>query len=221
MELLIVRCGEPLTTTGISYTHDGRLSETGLKQATATSAWLNYQFRTSGYVGFCSPYIASLQTASVLSSTIGTGFSVENRIRDFKFTATGDVKVENRSLLFSNLNWPLNEWTEDSITFNDESIEEVLVRLSGFIYNLNEQGHKKVIVITHATPAFLLAELALGKGIPEIALKCVEVVKMLQSKKIAEGTISMDKHPMIGGIKPCGLTWIKDSEMLWFTKTVY
>jgi broad specificity phosphatase PhoE len=221
MELLIIRHAEVQTTNGIIATHDGPLTDNGVKQSVLSAAWIDYNFRLKGFQGFVSPYFGALQTASLIANATGINFHVRSALRDFSFEEKeGGIEIANRSLMFSNLDWPIDSWHDEKVIFSEETIDELIDRNIGFLKFLSSTGYDKVMVVTHVTPGIILSELALDKSRDQIKTSCEEALKSVREPSRIPIMIG-PKHMLLTGMVHCGITWIVDKEQHWFNKIVY
>lgn len=221
MELMIVRHGETQAKTGITTTHDGPLTDNGLRQVILSAAWIDQNFLSAGYKGITSPYFGCVQTASLVSNITGVPFFVSPFLRDFSFEEReGSISIENRSLLFSNLSWPAKEWDENHVDYSEESITELVDRCIQFLYVIGENGYDKVMMVTHVTPAIVLAELALGKSREEMITICNTAATAIRNpSKLPQ--LLQQKNILLHGIAHCGMSLISNKEAHWFNKIVY
>lgn len=137
LELLLIRHGESKANAGWSTDPDCALTQLGWEQSRAAGR----QLAASGvedFIGVASPYRRTRQTAEAINSICGLRFQIDERIREWGERAT----VEGKE-------------------YPHEPIEEVVVRLQGF---LAEPPGRKMVIVSHATPIALLAQLARGEA---------------------------------------------------------
>jgi broad specificity phosphatase PhoE len=221
MDLLLISHGQAQKQKGVSSDPDGSLTDFGMKQTCLTGSWLRYNFLHKGFVGYTSPYLRTLQTSSVISEIIDIDFSVDDDLRDFEFFKPKTAIIPNRSLQFDNLSWPIKEWSEESKKFELETIDQFIERCAGFIDKLQDKEDEKVLVVSHNSVCVALAQLAIGKNQEDIRKVCIETQKCLIDHSGKVPSDIYESMVYLGGMKQCGITWIKGEDPCWFSRVVY
>jgi broad specificity phosphatase PhoE len=225
MELLIARHGETTTSTGVNRSPDAALSDNGMRQACATGAWVDYNVVCKGFVGYTSPFLAPLQTASVFSESTEVPFTVDMLLRDFRFEKKG-VDITSGSAGAEPVHrlpeYPMADqgMVDNSHFYGSETIDQFIVRCQRFLYNAQEAGYDKVLAVTHATVAVLLTELAIGKTVEEIRQELAQTEEFVRSsdKKLIN---TNDRFKYLSGIRHCGLCRVSDGKPIYFARVVY
>ena len=217
MDLLIVNHGKAQKQKGVSIDPDGALMDIGMKQACLTGAWLKYNFYYKEYIGYTSPYLKTLQTASAFSEILNINFEVDAQLREFNIGVSKESKIPNRSVQFDNLHWPIKEW-EDDKKFKNETISDFLERCVGFLEKIKNKN--KVLIVSHTANCVALAQLAIGKKIEDIRKICLETQKTISKHSGNVPETVAEQLVYLTGMKPCGITWIKGEEPIWFSRVV-
>ena len=126
--------------------------------------------------------------------------------------------MPNRSILFDNLNWPIKEWDEEK-TFALETISDFVKRCIDFANKM--QKYKKVILVSHSAICIAIAQLIIGKNPDDIKKVCLETRKIISKYSGTVPENEAEQLVYLTGMKPCGLTWIKEVEPIWFSRVVY
>lgn len=225
MEMLLARHAETTASTGVIRSSDAALSDNGMRQACTTGGWIDYNILCKGYVGFVSPFLCCLQTATVFGESTEITFTVDTLLRDYRFDRkssdlSGGVQVPNRSLSFQNIQWPVKEWSDPSHFYVSETVDQFIRRGQAFLYNLQQSGYSKVLVVTHAPMSVLLTELAIGKSPEEIKEQCLETEDFLRSseRKLLN---TPERLVFLSGVRHCGLTLVQDGKAIYFARCVY
>lgn len=206
-EIFLIRHGESQYNTGNANCLDSALTETGMSQCIKTSIWLTSNIELEEFVGFTSPYLRTLQTASVISLISDVRFSVNDNIREFRFFQHEDVKIDNRSIMFSNLQWN-KDWLVESKTFQFEEFDQIVDRAYVFLNSLEERHIDKAIVVSHGIPIVVIEKLLTGYTRRKIMQEVEEATKEF-------------KNEYYKSIWNCGISYVKDGKSLWKSKTVF
>lgn len=221
MEILIIRHAECQSNTGITESLDSALTDYGMSQACITGKWLAMNLKLDSFVGYTSPYLRTIQTASVISELAGVQFTVHSGLREYRFIKKGPevkdngINVLNRSIAFQNITWPLHEWKDNSNFIPSEDINSLIDRSMAFIVELVESHIEKTMIITHSTPGIVLSKLISGQKRKDIKQECEEALEIMKNG------VKKSENPFIGGFKNCGMTYLKNDEMIWSSKVVY
>jgi broad specificity phosphatase PhoE len=220
-ELLIIRHGESQGNTGVTLNLDTSLTENGMVQVCRTGIWIYNNLKLDGYIGYVSPYMRTLQTASNLSEITGVEFTVEESIREFRFIKNSDVIVPNRSLEFQNIYWP-RQWLDYSEkVYSNESVEDFIDRSMNFILGLHPDG--KYMIVTHGSPFAMLCKVTVGKSRIELEEECRKTTELLQpqnAKKFLDATPT-EQALFFGGIKNCALSLLLENQPVFYNRVVY
>ncbi len=220
MEFLIINHAKAQKQKGVYTDPDGALMDIGMKQVCLTGAWIKYNFSYKDFTGYTSPYLRSLQTASAFSEILDIDFKIDINLREFEFINTKEIKISNRSLQFDNLHWPIKEWSDDK-EFKSETITPFIERCVEFLEKLKENKENKIMIVSHSIPCIALSQLIIGKNIEDIRKICVETQKIISRHSGSVPDHIAEQMVYLTGMKPCGLTWIKDKEPIWFSRVVY
>jgi len=148
MDLLLIRHAQSLANIGVSDDADCDLSAAGAAQARAIAEQMGREFDLSEYRGIVSPYLRARRTAGAIADATGISFDVNAGCREWgKTCRLGDLVYE------------------------EETLPQVIDRLRTFLDAL-EPGADYVIV-SHATPIFLMKQLAAGASAEAAAAACV------------------------------------------------
>jgi broad specificity phosphatase PhoE len=135
-DLLLIRHGQSEANAGITDDPDSGLTELGIEQASSVAERL-IDFDLRGVTALTSPYRRTRQTAEIIAAKTGLVFSADQGIREWGVTAEVDGKV-----------------------YRSEPLNDVVIRLTQFL--ANRRG-ERLLIVSHATPIALLAELAMGR----------------------------------------------------------
>lgn len=225
MKLLLVKHGEFQKKTGVTVNTDSALSDWGMKQACLTGSWINYNFNLNTFKGYCSPYLKTLQTASVISEITGIDFEVCPALRDYRFDKgksqirDGGVHLPNRYIVFQNIKWNPKEWESGTKYFQEENIDDFIDRSTQF---LETHQNENLVIVSHVSPIVMLSELSIGKTREDIKKDCLETETFLsKNTNVSTFLSSVERFVFLNGIKNCGVTYIEDGEPQFFGKTVY
>jgi broad specificity phosphatase PhoE len=138
-ELLLIRHGESEANVGRSKDPNCPLTDHGLGQARAVGVRLA-GYDLSGFVAVTSPYARAVQTAAEIARMTRLTFKEDEAVREWGELAT-----------FGGREYPR------------EQVADVITRLNGFLRR--HQG-RKVLVVSHAAPIFVLTHLAWGERPP-------------------------------------------------------
>lgn len=212
MEIVLIRHGESFYNIGHTNNLDSHLTETGIKQVCLTAEWLRNAFDLTGFSAITSPYLRTLQTASIICELNDLPCKVDSQIREFHIHQQkpqligGGMRIANRSFMFSNLQWPSNECKEDVAFYLNESKSQFVDRLAKLVYNTREQGYNRLLIITHGACCKVLPELIVG-----------------HDSEYVKNIFNTDENLWSGNedIPNCAITWIKDNEIKFQNKVVY
>jgi ribonuclease H / adenosylcobalamin/alpha-ribazole phosphatase len=136
-ELLLIRHGESEANAGRASTADDcALTNAGLEQSRQLAQRLAAH-DLQGFTGLVSPYRRARQTAAPIAQATGLSFAVEDAIREWGPAITIDGRH-----------------------YPEETIEEAAARLKEF---LRRHRDRKLVLVSHATPIWLLTQLAWGE----------------------------------------------------------
>jgi broad specificity phosphatase PhoE len=227
MELLIVRHGEVQGNTLLHPGQDNPVTTAGMRQISLTAQYLFYNFKMEGYKGLTSPSLSCLQTASILSTVNDVPFTVEPLLRDYLLNSEEGLSLADRSVPYQNLQWPKGHWTEESKFYEKETVDEFMARMESLLYALQERGYDKALLVSHATPSIVLAELASGRSKEDLKRRCEKVIQAPELHEEADLNtlvnvmVSMERHIFLTSMKPCSITYVKDGKPELFSKIVY
>jgi broad specificity phosphatase PhoE len=136
LELLLIRHGQSEANAGWSADPDCALTPLGWEQSRAAGRQLA-GIGVGDFVALVSPYRRTRETAEAISTICGLHFGIDERVREWGERAT----VEGKE-------------------YAHEPIEDVVLRLQTF---LAEPPGRKLVIVSHATPIALLAQLARGE----------------------------------------------------------
>jgi len=218
----MIRNAEAQTSTGLTVNSDAALTDLGMKQAVITGVWLRHNMHLKGFKGFVAPELRTLQTASVISEITGVEFVVDSNLRDYRFDRSGGLRdgginIENRSILFMNLQWPAKEWEKSSNFYSAETVEQFLERGNKTIKSYPE----KALIISHASPIVLMSHMATGKDAVAIKNTVDETANFVASSSIKTVLGQLEKYVFLNGVRPCGITHVVDGEAKSFSRVVY
>jgi len=207
MELIIVRHGQSKYNARLSDELGSELTKKGHSQAESLASFLA---SFDGYLGICSPYLRTVQTASKLATLAKLPFVVHAGPREYYVTSyshrdldsNGGVFVPKRDI--PGIVYPPDQWHKEGRFFQRESTEVFVDRIKLFWYDLVGREQDKFIVVSHGAPCRVLAEFALGKSYQDCVRLCHEQEDALEC---------LEHHP--DSIRNCDAIYIKDGKVEW------
>ena len=105
--------------------------------------------------------------------------------------------------------------------YPNETVDTFVSRCVDFFETLNKSGHEKIMIVSHGTVCVALAQLAIGKEPEDILSVCEETQECVNkySGQVPESVA--EQLVYLTGMKPCGITLIKDQDPVWFSRIVY
>jgi len=140
MEIVLIRHAQSAYNVGKTKHLDSPLTEDGHHQANVTGQFLQ-SMNWSGFSGFVSPFLRTLQTATILQKFIKVDFEICHEIRELLME--DHVSVSDRSKEFDHFKWLKNE----EALFLSEKFETFFLRMQNYLKKRNEE---KVVIVTHA-----------------------------------------------------------------------
>ena len=195
LELILVRHGQSRYNVQLTDHLDSELTEEGRRQVRLTGRFLGQHLgHLHEFVGRCSPYLRCLQTARILREETGIDFWVEDGPREV-MTRHEKVNIPTRQLDFPEFLWERFCLCDSHIYLqeNDETFND---RMDAYFKYLKE-NHRKVLVVTHGTPATTLAHMALG---------------------VYSGTPGVHNGEFVDN---SSISYLRHGEQVWFNKVVY
>lgn len=151
--LIFVRHVESLLNVGLTDDLDSDITDKGVNQGLGLVDRLPC---LDGYVGFVSPYLRCLKTASY----IPLSFTVDRNISEVSwFFPDSGIDIKTRKEF--GYNWGL---LGDCLHFPKETDCQMLSRMVAFLHSLPE----KALVVTHGSCVMTLIELALGACVKKV-----------------------------------------------------
>jgi broad specificity phosphatase PhoE len=155
MEILIIRHAESQHNVNKSKGLNSQITGCGLRQATELALFLKEAFpNLNEWTGIVSPYLRTLQTASLVSFFNDVKFKVDPLISEYRNGPSG--YTDGKGITIPNL----HESEPEEFKLEVETAQDLLNRMLEFKSSLKEDG--KYIVVSHGTPVETLYNILNG-----------------------------------------------------------
>ena len=183
-DYFIVRHGESKSNSQNVVTTDPKntfgLTEKGQKEVLMAVEELKK--KNIDYI-FASDILRTKETAEIIKKSLGIDSSrvvFDKRLREINF---GEIDGKNRSVYSNAIPNFMDRF--DSRLPGGESFDDIRMRLGDFIYEIDKKFEgKKILLITHETPAWLLECVARGVDSKECALIRGELSDYLKTAEV-------------------------------------
>jgi len=184
-----------------------------MSQVCITANWIKQETEIGkDWIGYTSPYLRAIQTASIFGFVNDIDFMVDPGPREYHIVKNkpelveGGMRVKNRSYMFRNMMWNAKDWDDEYCFYKNETFEEFVDRCQSFLYKLEKTEYNKFVVVSHGATCLVLKELASGT-LPEM------IVGLYQNNdKLWEDSTNISNS---------SLTWVSNKEVKWKSKVVY
>ncbi|SDS01055.1 alpha-ribazole phosphatase [Polaribacter sp. KT25b] len=142
MEILLIRHTTPKIAKGICYGQsDIDVTDTFLKEIKPILQAVDVKDTETVF------YSSPLKRCKKLAKKLSTNVLFDDRLKELNF---GDWELQNwKDINKKELDYWMNNFVKVSAT-NGESYLDLHARTTNFLLEIAKQGHKKVVIITHA-----------------------------------------------------------------------
>lgn len=159
-EILAIRHAESHYNAKLTDDLDSCLTEKGEEQARETAKYLARHSDLNEFIGIVSPYLRTLQTASIFKEYIDIDFEVDFGPVEVMITYENGSTIKDRREDFKNLIWPKDNF--GTFHFHQENPNLYIGRMKAFYKSLLK--NKKYMVISHGSPVKTLTDMNSNKN---------------------------------------------------------
>lgn len=210
MELLLIRHAQSAFNAKQTDELDSSITDLGVSQAEATGEYLK-SLDLTGFEGVVSPFLRTLQTATILQKHTGLDFRVCGGARELLWhlhpLGMNGATVANRAKIYSDFHWPNEHWSKEKVKYKPENFPSFMQRIKLFLGTLLT-GDEKFVVVSHASPIQAMHDFSTQEDLHEVK----DYDSHSSYKTIIEDWAAVEN---------CSITHIVDGECKHFAKTIH